>query len=765
MRKRCFVFMLIFVMLFESVGVNVSASSQVQTDENQSDDENIFREVLRQTIVTKTESGETEEKSVADVLGWDINDISTWKGITFENGRIVSISLNQSCFQGLKLDLSGLDKLEELYCVFTGFREIVLTDCTALKKITILHNWIEKIDVSDCQKLVELDVRYNQLESILFGRHPDIYRMVCNGNYLDVDSDMDLLAVIAAVKENGGTSNYESQLCQKNAQYSDMDIQVIQRMLSIGDNADKLGWDPGDWSTWTGAEWKTVSGYNYIKKIEIESKQLQGVLDVSELKYLQTLRCSQNEFSEINVSGCKKLTALHCTDCKLTSLLLEGADELLYLSCGGNYLQVDEIEEMCKKIQKKEGSVVSYEKQFILADRSAFNEEECKELERFAGYEKNSEIMKWDKDRPGLMQGVSWVVKDGEYRVSEIDFLGKSVSGVLDLSGFTSLKEICMIATDITEVKLPANLKNLGEKAFMNCADLKKATLPDGIICIGEKAFKGCKGLTSLTLPESVTEISESAFEGCEALEGVTVTGNLEILSHYAFCGCKQLKKVSFWRAAPSGVGENVFLGTPEDMCIYYDPSQTGWTDPVWRQYNMVKMEEEPVVTPDVPGGETPEPILPEETQKPDVTAEPVHTGLPVPTARPGQSGEAVYNENSVGVSEAGSDMKKISHETKRPGKKCIVSKVKISKCKVKKNTITITLRRNKLVTGYEIRYRKGKKGKYKVLKWKGWKKNQKVLRNLKRNNTYYIKVRAYKVLEGKTYYSGFSKSRKMKIR
>lgn len=391
--------------------------------------------------------------------------------------------------------------------------------------------------------------------------------------------------------------------------------------------------------------------------------------------------------------------------------------------------------------------------------------EECKELERFAGYGNNGEIMKWDKDRPGLMQGVSWVVKDGEYRVSEIDFLGKPVSGVLDLSGFTSLKEICMIATDITEVKLPVNLKDLGEKAFMNCADLEKATLSDGILRIGEKAFKGCKGLTSLTLPESVTEISESAFEGCEALEEVTVTGNLEILSHYAFCRCEQLKKVSFWGAAPSGVGENVFLGTLEDMCIYYDPSQAGWTDPVWKQYNMVKMEEGPVVTPDVPGGNTPEPVLPEETQKPGITEEPVNTGLPVATALPGQSGETGSNENSVEVPEVSSDVKKTLDEQKKPEKKCIVSKAKISKCKVKQNTIIVTLKKNKLVTGYEIRYRKGKKGKYKVLKWKGWKKNRKVLRNLKRNNTYYIKVRAYKVSEGKTYYSGFSKTRKIKVR
>lgn len=742
-----------------------SSSSHVRTDDNQSDDANVFRKVLNQTILTETENGESEEKSVVDVLGWNINDVSTWRGIIFENGRITSISLNQSCFQGLKLDLSGLDQLKELYCVFTGFRKIILTGCTTLKKVTILHNWIEEIDVSDCNKLVELDVRYNQLESILFGEHPDIFRMVCNGNYLDVDSDIDLLKVIAAIKENGGTSNYEDQSCQKNAQYSDTDIQVVQRMLGTGDNADQLGWNPEDRSTWTGIEWKTVSGYNYIKKIDIESRHLQGVLDVSDLKYLQTLRCSQNELSKINVSGCKKLTALQCTDCQLTSLLLEGAEELLYLSCNGNYLQVDEIEEMCKKIQKKEGSVVSYEKQFILADRSAFNEEECKELERFVKYGKNSDILNWNMDQPGLMRGVSWVVKDGEYRVSEIDFLGKSLSGILDLSGFTSLKEICMIATDITEVKLPSNLKNLGEKAFMNCGNLKKVVLPDGLVCIGEEAFKGCKELVSLTFPESVTEISESAFEECTVLREVTVTGSLEILSHYAFCGCKQLKKVSFLKAAPSGIGENVFLGTPDDMRIYYDPSQPGWTDPVWKQYNMVKIDEKPVVMPDIPSESTSGSDLPEETQKPDATTEPVHAGLPMTTAFPERSDGMTSDEKSIEAPGAGSDEKKASDEQKKSEKKCTVNKVKISGYKVKQNAITVILKRNRLVTGYEIRYRKGKKGKYKTLKWKGWKKNQKVLRNLKRNSTYYIKVRAYKVLEGKTYYSGFTKTGKIRVR
>lgn len=289
----------------------VKAEGDMDIDIQSSSDYNVLKELLEEKRVSYDEDGALVEVTVCELLGWDINDISTWKGITFEDGRITGISLNQSCWRNLKLDLTGFDKLEELYGIFTGFGEIVLKGCTSLKKITLSYNNIEALDISDCSSLEQLDVRYNRLESLVFGEHPDITRLICSGNYLDVDSDVGLLNALSQVEKNGGASDYDSQLCQKNAVYSQNDIQVIQKMLDTADNAKLLGWDPEDVTTWSGVEWKTVSGFNRIKKIDIDTKKLEGELDVCALEYLQTLRCSQNEFTSIDVSECKRLSALY----------------------------------------------------------------------------------------------------------------------------------------------------------------------------------------------------------------------------------------------------------------------------------------------------------------------------------------------------------------------------------------------------------------------------------------------------------------------
>lgn len=73
--------------------------------------------------------------------------------------------------------------------------------------------------------------------------------------------------------------------------------------------------------------------------------------------------------------------------------------------------------------------------------------------------------------------------------------------------------------------------------------------------------------------------------------------------------------------------------------------------------------------------------------------------------------------------------------------------KVKISKCEG--------------ATGYEIRYSTKKSmKKCKVVKTK---KRTKTIKGLKQKKTYYVKVRAYKVYGGKTYYGGSTKKMKVK--
>ena len=68
--------------------------------------------------------------------------------------------------------------------------------------------------------------------------------------------------------------------------------------------------------------------------------------------------------------------------------------------------------------------------------------------------------------------------------------------------------------------------------------------------------------------------------------------------------------------------------------------------------------------------------------------------------------------------------------------------------------------------SGYRIYIRTGKKGKYKRVKqYTSGKKVSYTSKKLKRKKTYYAKVRAYKIINGKKYFGGYSKSKKVKIK
>lgn len=94
------------------------------------------------------------------------------------------------------------------------------------------------------------------------------------------------------------------------------------------------------------------------------------------------------------------------------------------------------------------------------------------------------------------------------------------------------------------------------------------------------------------------------------------------------------------------------------------------------------------------------------------------------------------------------------------------VKKVTIKKASRSKNNRKIKLKLKKVagVTGYEIRYSTSKKFGKKGTKTIKVKKAAKTLGKLKKK-TYYVKVRAYKVVDGKTYISDWSSVKKIKIR
>ena len=78
---------------------------------------------------------------------------------------------------------------------------------------------------------------------------------------------------------------------------------------------------------------------------------------------------------------------------------------------------------------------------------------------------------------------------------------------------------------------------------------------------------------------------------------------------------------------------------------------------------------------------------------------------------------------------------------------------------------IKFTLKKVSGVKGYQIKYSTSKKFTKKTTKMVKVKKTTKTVTKLKKKKTYYAKVRAYKMVNGKTYYSKWSTVKKVKVR
>ncbi len=69
-------------------------------------------------------------------------------------------------------------------------------------------------------------------------------------------------------------------------------------------------------------------------------------------------------------------------------------------------------------------------------------------------------------------------------------------------------------------------------------------------------------------------------------------------------------------------------------------------------------------------------------------------------------------------------------------------------------------------VDGYQIQYSTSKSFKHaKTVKVKGYKRSSKTIKKLKRNKRYYVRVRTYAKMGHKTYYSKWSKKKRIRTK
>lgn len=74
--------------------------------------------------------------------------------------------------------------------------------------------------------------------------------------------------------------------------------------------------------------------------------------------------------------------------------------------------------------------------------------------------------------------------------------------------------------------KIPESVTAIGENAFMECKEISDITLTSNVTSIGKWGFLDCINLKNIEIPDSVTSIGESAFEGCDNLTIHTTAGS-----------------------------------------------------------------------------------------------------------------------------------------------------------------------------------------------------------------------------------------------
>lgn len=99
------------------------------------------------------------------------------------------------------------------------------------------------------------------------------------------------------------------------------------------------------------------------------------------------------------------------------------------------------------------------------------------------------------------------------------------------------------------EVHVPATVNFVIDRAFyqnMGVTEVVFDKTDNAEFVLGDEVFSGARALTSVSLPAGLKEIKEKSFLECARLESVTIPYTVEKIGELAFYGCAKLSSVNF---------------------------------------------------------------------------------------------------------------------------------------------------------------------------------------------------------------------------
>ena len=334
----------------------------------------------------------------------------------------------------------------------------------------------------------------------------------------------------------------------------------------------------------------------------------------------------------------------------------------------------------------------------------------------------------------------------------------------------------------LNNINLGNHVEYIGDETFSYCVSLKNITIPNTVESIGKCAFMYCRGLSSITIPDNVKSIGADAFLYCDAIEAVILPSNILSIGIGAFDACEKLNNVFY--TGSSSNRKNISIGIYNEMLEnavwHYGSKGHG-------NYNTITVKTKATLTANGSidtkcsvCGSVWESTKISKIKSVKVPSKITYNGkkkTPTVTVKDAKGKSLKKNKDytvtyAKGRKKFGKYKVTVKFKGDYSGQKVlnfeiVPQKTKISKITAAKKSLKVTVKRQKKnVSGYQIQY--SLKKSFKSAKTVTLKKNtitSKTIKKLKPKKTYYVRVRTYKTVKGKRYYSDWSKAAKKKTK
>jgi len=415
----------------------------------------------------------------------------------------------------------GLDTLLYFDCSNNLLNDLDVSNDIYLINLFCSGNQFANLDVSKNDSLTFLTCSDNQLEVLDVSKNFKLEYLICNSNLLtslDIDSNSTLLTLdlsgnLVTSLDAHNNSSLTSLDCSNN-QLEFLDINNGRNdtlttfnslnnpnlyCIKVDDTAsvNNTDWQKDDFAVYKEecyaatyipddnfeaslALFDDISGDNFIPTnnidtitfLDISNKGISDLTGISDFTSVDSLNCSQNNLSNLDVSQLINLRSLNCTSNILVDLVLK--NDLKYLDARFNTNLV------CIEV----GDTVSFGTSFWQKDDAASYDTSCM-VNKTIIQDENFEmaLIELGYDR-GSIDG--FVYTDSINSIKKLDISGKHISDLSGIEYFDSLVWLDCSSNLLKQIdiSLDTNLRTLKcYNNYIKVLDLEYNTLLDTLIC------------------------------------------------------------------------------------------------------------------------------------------------------------------------------------------------------------------------------------------------------------------------------------------